>query len=170
MLGTSARAQDGADNPLNFTIDISDSVKLDLGLNDAVPALFVSPKMDGNAKMALGALVDLVTVRIEETGDERLVVGLLKESDPALGVGTYHNEAGDSRGGPVLTVKMNRPVQWLVEEITGWVVQQSTAEAIGDKVDTRVGAAYTAKIDTDNWTLDDWELDLVFTVGVTLEF
>jgi len=171
LLGASVvSAQDGVDNPLNFTIDVSDAVKVDLGFNDAVPAVFVSPKAEKDAKTAIGALVDLITVRIEETGDERLIIGLLKESDPAFGIGTYYDGEGDTRAGPVLTVKMSRPIQWLVKEVTGWVVQESTAAAMGDKIDARIGAAYTAKVDTDNWKLYDWEMNLVGTIGVTLSF
>ena len=158
LLGTSvsvAIAQDGAsssDNPLNITIDISDAVKVDLGFNDATPAMFVSPKMDENATMAIGGLVDIATLRFVETGEEGFVLALLKGTDPALGAGYYHDDQGDTHAGPVLTIKMSYPIEWLVTEFTGW-------EVLGDKIDVRVGAAYTG------------ELELVFTAGIkVLEF
>jgi len=151
-----AVAQDAEPTPA----PVFDYGGFDFGLGKANVALFLTPDRTAADSIAVGSVLDLVWADID-------VLGI--DVDPALGAGIYHNTAEETRFGPVLTIHADAPVQWLFEEITGWVVNDETAAAIGDSVELRLGGGYFWRVESD-FTFSDPEARFTAMAGITLEF
>jgi len=165
-----AVAQEEVDNPFNLSFELSENVTLDVGFNDVTPVLFVSTETSENSEISLGVLVDVITLEIQESGDEPVLIGLLKETDPAIGVASYHDAGGDTRAGIAATAKFSRPLQWGFKTFAGLIVDEGPADSFGEMFETRAGLAYTGKVAMGNYSMSDWQMDAVFSVGLIINF
>jgi len=166
--GTAAQAVD--DNPFNLSFELSENVTLDVGFNEVTPVLFINTETSEDSEISLGVLVDVITLDIQESGDEPVLIGLLKETDPALGVATYHDAGGDTRAGIAATAKFSRPLQWGFRTFAGLIVDEGPADTFGEMFEARAGLAYTWEVDTEEWSLRDGRLDAVFSIGMVINF
>lgn len=169
-LPVAAVAQEEDENPFNLSFEVSENITLDIGLNDVAPVLFVDTETAEDAEVSVGVLVDVITLDIEESGDEPVLIGMLKETDPAIGFASYHDGGGDTRAGIAATAKLSRPLQWGFEFFAGLIVDDGPAESFGELFEARAGLAYTWKMDTNEWSLSDGRLDAVFSVGMVITF
>ena len=161
-------AQEEPDNPFNLSFELSENASLDVGFNDVVPVLFISTETSEDTELSPGLLVDLITFDIQESGDEKLLLGMLKETDPAIGIGSYYDEGGDTRAGIAATAKFSRPLQWGFKWFAGLVVDEGPAESFGEMFEARAGFAYTWLVDMDDLSLSDGRIDAIISVGMTI--
>ena len=166
--GMVAQAVDN--NPLNLSFELNENVTLDVGFNDITPVLFISTETSEDSEISLGVLVDVITLDIQEGEDEPVLIGMLKETDPAVGVASYHDAGGDTRAGIAGTAKFSRPLQWGFRTFAGLIVDEGPADTFGEMFEARAGLAYTGKVDMDNYSMSDWQVDAVFSVGMVINF
>lgn len=155
LLGASvASAQDGVET--SPFINLGD---FHFGVGKANVALFVTPDKSSPDSIALGSVLDLAWLDLQIAE---------MEIDPAIGLAVYHNGGGETRFGPTLTIHADAPIQWLFENITGWVVSDETAERIGESTELRLGVTYAWEVN--DFEFDDPEARFVLMAGIKLEF
>ncbi len=169
-LPVGAGAEEPDENPFNMSFALSENITLDVGLNDVTPVLFVNTATAEEAEVSVGVLVDVLTLDIQESGDEPVLIAMLKETDPAIGFASYHDGGGDTRAGIAATAKFSRPLQWGFKSFAGLVVAEGRAENFGEMFEARAGVAYTGKVDMDNYSMSDWRVDAVFSIGMIINF
>jgi len=151
-----AVAQDGEDE----AAPIFNVGEIGYGIGSANVALFLTPDKSSSNSIAVGSQLDLVWLDFD----------ILELSiDPALGVGVYQLASDETRFGPTLTIHADAPIQWVFEQVTGWVVSDETAKSIGEATELRLGATYAWEVDND-LTFHDPEARFVLMAGITLKF